>query len=400
MKIKYYFIVSLCLFFGRSLQAQSITEHSFGNGIINMVAKDSSFSIKFGARFQSLFLNEWADSELDGFESAETNFSIRRARLKFDGFAYSPKLKYKLQLGLSNRDISGISEFTSDAPRYLLDAVLKWNFYENFVLWAGQTKLPGNREMLISSGNLQFVDRSLLNSRFTLNRDIGLQLHHKTNLGNEFLLKEIFAFSQGDGRNITTGNFGGFQYTGRLEFLPFGEFSDYVGAALDRYQTPKLAVGVTYDYNNNAVKTRSNLGSYLFTENGFHETDITTFFADFILKYKGFSLLGEFAQRDADNPVAREEDGTPTGAVVNVGNAFNIQGGYLFANNIEVTGRFTRVKEDFTGSLFSEEKQYTLGVSKYISNHKLKVQTDLSFNDSALPGVDKFMYRLQVDIHL
>ena len=45
----------------------------------------------------------------------------------------APKLKYKLELGLSNRDISGASEFTSNAPRYILDAVIKWNFApENF----------------------------------------------------------------------------------------------------------------------------------------------------------------------------------------------------------------------------------------------------------------------------
>ena len=58
---------------------------------------------------------------------------IRRSRLKFDGFAYSPKLKYKV-LGLSNRDISGASAFTSNSLRYILDAVLKWNFSGNFVL--------------------------------------------------------------------------------------------------------------------------------------------------------------------------------------------------------------------------------------------------------------------------
>lgn len=50
---------------------------------------------------------------------------IRRSRLKFDGFAYSPKLKYKLVLGLSNRDMSGASAFTSNSLRYILDAVLK-----------------------------------------------------------------------------------------------------------------------------------------------------------------------------------------------------------------------------------------------------------------------------------
>src|SRR5690606_35924018 len=112
------------------------------------------------------------------FESGGSNFLIRRARLKFDGFAFSPKLVYKLEVGLSNRDISGTSVYTGNTPRYVMDAVLKWNFFENFELWAGQTKLPGNRERVISSANLETVDRSLVNSRFNIDRDMGMQLHH------------------------------------------------------------------------------------------------------------------------------------------------------------------------------------------------------------------------------
>ena len=38
-----------------------------------------------------------------------------------------------------------------------------WHFAKNWELWAGQTKLPGNVERVISSGDLQLVDRSLLN---------------------------------------------------------------------------------------------------------------------------------------------------------------------------------------------------------------------------------------------
>ncbi|PQB08415.1 hypothetical protein BST83_15750 [Polaribacter filamentus] len=103
---------------------------------------------------------------------------IRKFRLKFDGFALSPKLNYKEELGLSNRDQSGGSIFTSSSPIYILDAVLKWNFSGNFVLWFVQTKLPGNKERVISSANLQQVDRSLLNSGFTIDRDIAVQLIH------------------------------------------------------------------------------------------------------------------------------------------------------------------------------------------------------------------------------
>lgn len=388
------------MLFNNKIIAQDIIRNSFGNGIINAVAKDSSFSIKFGARFQSLFASQWRDTEFEGFESESSNFLIRRARLKFDGFAYSPKLIYKIELGLSNRDIAGASEFTDNSPRYLLDAILKWNFHENFILWAGQAKLPGNRERVISSGNLQVVDRSLLNSRFNIDRDIGVQLHHKIKIGKNFVIKEIVAFSQGEGRNVVTGNLGGYQYTGRLEVLPFGEFQDYKEASLERYQTPKLAIAVTYDLNDDAVKTRSNMGQYMFTTTGFHSTDISTIFSDFIFKYKGLSLLGEFAYRDADNPIAMEEDGTPTGAVVNIGNSINLQGGFLFNNDIEVVGRFTSVKEDIEGSLMPDEKQYTLGASKYFSNHKLKLQTDISFRDSPDPEWNNIMYRFQIELHL
>ncbi len=159
-------------------------------------------------------------------------------------------------------------------------------------------------------------------------------------------------------------------------------------------------MGITYDFNDDAVKTRSNMGQYMFTENGFHQTDISTFFADFMFKYKALSILGEFAHRDAENPIAREEDGMPTGAIVNTGNSINLQGGYLLDNNIEFVGRFTNVQEDIPGSRFPNQNQYTFGISKYISNHKLKVQTDISFNDNPEPEMNHIMYRLQIDFHL
>ena len=124
------------------LNAQETNAPKFGKGLFNLVGQDSTWSMKIATRIQLLSSNTW-DVE-DGISNPETNFLVRRARLKFDGFAYSPKLKYKLELGLSNRDISGASEFTSNAPRYILDAVIMWNFYENFELWVGQTKLPGN----------------------------------------------------------------------------------------------------------------------------------------------------------------------------------------------------------------------------------------------------------------
>jgi len=395
MKLKL-LITAVAVFTLSFSQAQETQTPKFGKGLFNLVGQDSSWTMKVGTRMQIL-----AISNMEKDASPETNMLIRRARLKFDGYAFSPKLKYKIELGLSNRDIGKASSFTNDAPKYILDAVLKWNFHKNFELWFGQTKLPGNRERVVSSANLQQVDRSLLNSRFNIDRDMGMQLRHHFKLSNNFVVKEIFSFAQGEGRNITTGNLGGHQYTGRIELLPMGNFAskgDYKGSDLSREENPKLALGITYDYNNNAVKNRSNQGSYMETDTGFYETNINTLFIDAMFKYKGFSLMAEYADRDAKDPFAKNSDGSLTGDVVQVGKGLNLQSGYLLQNDWEISARYTNIKLDeaITGKML--ESQYTFGLSKYIVGHSLKVQTDCSYLE--LDGSNnEFMYRLQVDIH-
>ena len=386
---------------GLSLQAQEISDTKFGNGMINFIAKDSSFSVKFAPRIQSRYQSKWSYDGED-YDPADINFSVRRARLKFGGFAFSPKLKYKIELGLSNRDISGANVYNRNTPRYILDAVVMWNFYEKFELWAGQTKLPGNIERVVSSANLQLIDRSLLNSKFNIDRDMGIQLRHKLRLGGNWIIKEKFSISQGEGRNITEGNIGGLQYTSRLELLPFGEFSskgDYSQGDLKREKSIKAMFGFTYDINENAVKSRSNMGSYLIqSSGGLFETDITTIFLDGVIKYNGFALTGEYANRDADQIEALEEDGrTKTGAVVGAGSASNIQGSYLFKNNFEITARYTNINFKKITRL-SDLKQITFGVSKYIVGHSLKIQADISLLNAS--GIkDNVLFRTGFDLH-
>jgi len=393
--------IALTFFAIISVQSQEISDTSFGKGLLNFVAKDSTFSVKFAPRFQVRSMSSW-DHDGTQYISPEHNFIVRRSRLKFDGFAYSPKLKYKLELGLSNRDISGANEFNRNTPRYILDAVIMWEFSKNWALWAGQTKLPGNVERVVSSANLQLIDRSLLNSRFNIDRDLGIQIRHKSNLGGTFLMREKFAISQGEGRNVTEGNEGGLQYTARLEFLPFGAFKskgDYSQSDLKREDSSKLMVGVTYNFNENAVRERGFAGDYMIRTDGtIFETNQTTIFIDAMYKHNGLSFMGEYAKRTADSIIATEADGvTPTGDVVLTGNALNLQLGYLFKNNYEIAGRFTTLDyETLTTAL--PTKQYTLGLNRFLVGHKLKVQSDLSYTE--LDGQkDNITFRLGFDIH-
>ncbi len=393
-------LILLTIFGINTIQAQTPVDIKFGKGLYNVIAVDSSWSMKFGFRFQTLFVGDVNINEDDGPQGGESNFLIRRSRLKFGGFIYSPKLTYKAELGLSNRDQSSPSVETSNAPRTILDAVLKWNFAGNFSLWAGQTKLPGNRERVISSANLQFVDRSLVNSVYNIDRDMGIQLRHHFRLGEQFIVREILALSQGEGRNITIGNLGGYDYTARVELLPFGEFSkkgDYVGASIQREESVKLSIAATYDLHDRAVRKNGNTKSFMYNDVGYFETDINTLFIDMMLKYQGLSIMAEFADKRAEEVFAKNSDGSLTGVSVNAGSGFNGQLGYLFKSNWEIAGRYTSIMPD--AELNKENKtQYTLGGSRYFVGHKLKVQSDVSYTTEKNKD-DNLMYRIQIDLH-
>lgn len=388
-KIAVYFSFAVfalfALFFGATATNAQSVNAKFGKGI-NVMANDSSFSLKLGARFQTLYsgtsnleTNDWSDQ-----------FLIRRARLKLDGFAYDPSLVYKIELSLSNRDTGGgdIPE-SGNTANIVLDAVLKWNFYKNFVLWVGQTKLPGNRERVVSSQKLQFVDRSLLNGNYNIDRDAGLQLHHSFNI-NGVVVNEVASISMGEGRNITATNDGGYDYTFRLEVLPFGEFAgggDYVGSDIAREQTPKLSIGATYDYNNNTTREGGQLGDFLS-----EERNLSAVFVDAMFKYKGSSVMVEYADKTSSGSPMVIADGEG----FNTGKGFNIQAGYLFKNNIELAGRYTTIRpEEFSGEVDTDE--YTLGVSRYIVGHSLKVQGDLSYIQEA-DNDDELRVRVQVEM--
>jgi hypothetical protein len=133
-------------------------------------------------------------------------------------------------------------------------------------------------------------------------------------------------------------------------------------------------------------------------DTGFYSTNISTVFVDAMYKHKGFSFMGEYAYRDAKDPFAKNSDGTLTGDVVQVGNALNLQSGYLLSKTLEISGRYTNIDWDRGITGRGNENQYTLGLSKYILGHKLKVQTDLSYLDFS-GRTNELLYRLQVDIH-
>jgi phosphate-selective porin OprO and OprP len=381
MHLRFLLLVSLSFVFS-ALCAQDTTSTSFGNGLINVVAKDSSWSTKSTFRVQTQYEGVLTDDN-----SYTDRYRVRRGRIKGNGWVgKDQKIKYKYEYDMVNGQV--------------LDAVLRYEFAKNWEIWIGQTKLPGNIERVISSQSLQLVDRSILNARFNLDRDGGLQLHHTHFLGS-VMVKEKLAFSQGEGLNSTNKSKGS-SYTASLEIFPFGNFEkargEYKSSDLRRTKTPKLMLGFVFDHNEQAIRSQGHIGSYFSNAS----RNLATVMADAHLKYKGLSIMLEYAQRYAENSspvIAPIEDDHGTilvpGAVFYTGYAANAQAGYLFKSFWEIAGRFTMLRPE-DQLLEDNKEQYTLGVSRYVYGHNLKIQTDASLLQEA-NGSSEVMFRLQTE---
>jgi hypothetical protein len=368
-------LIFLCKFTGfAQVQQPPITPSpyfTYGKGL-GITSPDSLFMLNIRFRMQNrlAFVSE-SESDLD---IASVEARTRRLRLRFDGFIYTTRLTYLIQLAFTRSDMDYDD---TGFPNVIRDAMIQYKVSEHFSVGLGQTKLPGNRQRVNSSGDLQLPDRSIVNSTFNIDRDFGVQFYYNNALqGLDYVLRA--AISSGDGRNITSSD-RGLAYTGRLELLPFGKFTnggDYFEGDLAREPKPKVSFGVTYSNNQNAIRTGGQLGKFLY-----ESRDIQTSMGDFLLKYNGWAFAAEYIRRTTADPVTTNEDGDQR--FVYVGHGQNFQGSYLFKNNFEIVGRYSQVRPDRDIQTLEEKiQQYTVGVTKYIRGHRLKLQSDLTYEEN------------------
>lgn len=364
---------------------------TYGSGL-GMISPDSLFMLNIRFRMQNRAAFTTVDENDLTIDQVEAR--VRRLRLRFEGFIYTPKLYYLIQLAFSRADMDYDD---TGFPNVIRDAMVIYRFNEHFAIGLGQTKLPGNRQRVNSSGDLQLPDRSFVNSTFNIDRDFGAQVYYNNNIqGFHYVLRG--AISSGDGRNITASD-RGLAYTGRLELLPLGRFTnggDYFEGDLVREPKPKISVGLTLTSNQGAIRTGGQLGTFLY-----EARDIETRMLDLLFKHNGWSLSTEFLKRTSPNPITQNTDGDIR--YVYAGHGENYQASYLFKKNYELTGRFSRVRPDAPIQLLEEEvKQYTLGATKYIRGHRLKLQADVTYEQNHwLQGnnadLNRWQLRLQIE---
>jgi hypothetical protein len=365
---------------------------TYGKGL-GIISPDSLFLLNIRFRIQNRVAFKTVDT--DDFTIDEVEARVRRLRLRFDGFVYTPRLNYVIQLAFTRADMDFDD---TGVPNIVRDAMVIYNVNPHFAIGLGQTKLPGNRQRVNSSGDLQLVDRSIVNAKFNIDRDFGVQFYYNNKIGFlNYVLRG--AISSGEGRNISASD-RGLAYTGRVELLPLGLFTnngDYFEGDLAREPKPKVSVGVSYSDNENTTRTGGQLGRFLYSPR-----DIETAMMDFLFKHNGWAFSAELLKRSSNNPITTDSLGQVR--YVYAGHGQNFQGSYLLRSNIEFIARFSEVRPNPDIQLAEPRtRQYTLGVTKYLRGHRVKLQSDFTLEQNdwlkgPLPSADNFQWRFQIEI--
>lgn len=333
------------------------------------------------------------------FTLTKTDAQVKRLRLRFDGYIYSPKLVYSVQLGFTSYDTeplpNGNMNIVRDAIVYYVPSP-KWN------IGFGQTKIKANRARINSSSALQFVDRSIVNSEFNLDRDFGFFGEYNMRGGEGFNLSAKGSVTLGEGRNWGSSSNGGLAYTGRLELYPLGRFKskgDVMEGDFEGEEQVKILVAGAYSYNRKASRLKGQRGAVMSDD---ATRNIGSYFADFILKYRGFAFYTDFMGRSCDRPLFDPQ----SNAFVYSGQGLNIQTSYLFDKKWEVALRNSTLFPEHEVQPFAGYKRWnqtTVGITRYIIGHSLKVQADMSYNhrsESFDPDYNRWEIRFQLELGL
>lgn len=358
----------------KDLRMSVLPYYNFGKGL-GLTSPDSVFQLNIRFRMQNRATYFYQEDAEEDKISAE----IRRLRLRFDGYVGSPKFMYAIQLSFSPGDTGGSIEEGKNM-QVIRDAVIFYQPTDSWTFSFGQTKLPGNRQRMNSSGALQFTDRSINNADFTIDRDFGFQAHNLNEFTDRFSYNFKAAITTGEGRNDTGNSDTGLAYTGKVELFPLGPFKNngsFFEGDIAREEKPKLMISGAYSFNNKATKVQGQLGDELF-----EKRDMSSVLLDAMFKYNGWAFMSAYMSRVSDDPITTNPLDDLDISFVYVGSGMDYQLSYLFPNNLEVIGRysFQKMHKDVE-ALTPNKNQYSFGVTKYIWEHAFKMQAEVTFDE-------------------
>lgn len=395
-------------------QTDSSITYTAGEGLSIKLGKAESTKFNISGTIQSGFQY----SRLDSVNN--TRLSLNLVRFAFNASVLRDKVSMSL-----------VTDFTGVSP--ILEGWIAFPVFKKGKLYIGQKQTHTNNRLamadekfahnvgqtLAGRSNDGIVYGGLMQNFVGATREGGVFAETNFSIGGKWKIYPSISITTGEGQNFfdQQGNTG-FKYGGRLDVLPFGDFTRnnaFIAEDVYREPQPKLAIGFAASYN---VKASSPIGSENATIGGiYNKKGITDFanygklVADFIFKSKGFSLIGEYV----NGTVHGEELYTNPGATnqlteeiaskyYNTGSAYNIQTAYVTREGWSVGGRYTHIRPEFksTTSLVQQQDWFTFSFNKFMMSNAVKAGLNVTYvkEDRITDQSKKWMGNLAIQISL
>ena len=292
----------------------------YGSSGLQLGSKNGPFSAKVNVRSQLRFTSPFRSAprkESHLSRPDESNLAFRRARFKMEGHIAAPWIVYKYEHDLVDGNLLDLR----------FDVGPQW-----MKLRVGQWKADYSRERMDSSGKQQFVERSIVNREFTIDRQKGVELVGRLAKGSVADSQYFVGVFTGQGRGIfrdrrvpTNAADGSPMWLARYQWNPLGGGVALSQSDLERQKDPRLSL---------AVATTGNRSSYTrFSSSGGGQMDgfqagapgqysLRQYLAEAAYKQRGFSVQQEFHwKRVTDNMNSTETH--LRGSYVQAGYFFN-----------------------------------------------------------------------------
>jgi phosphate-selective porin OprO/OprP len=296
-----------------------------------------------------------------------SGFNLHAAKFILHGHVYDRTLTYHFQLNAGEGKV--VAE----------DLYVRWDARPWVSVLVGQNEVPFNRQHITLEAYQELVERSLVDTRFTLQRDIGVS----TDLHDAGRHVEVVAGVFNGARQNAPNDDGTYMTTLRLAVNPWGPIP-FREADLDDSARPKLSLAVAGAYNPKRVPPPD--GSAKPTASTLHhiwQGEVETTF-----RYRGLSLTTEAHVRREENDAGalRIDEG-----------AFFQAGYFLVPHHVQVAARRTVLIGDLAKPDPASES--TVGVSYYVRGHRLKLQADGSVLETR-EGKSAWRARAQLEFFL
>jgi len=361
----------------------------------------------------------------------EATFELRRVRLKVGGHGYKTWIKYYIEVDFQPTKSSGDGS-TSDRTR-LLDWRISLSKYQWLQLRVGQWKINYNRERVDSSGNQQFVERSIVNNFFTLDRQVGAMIYGHLAPGTAMDSWYWVGVYTGSGRGEANDD-DNMMYMARFQWNFFGRDLKWTQSDLryHEYPTGSIAVGGYTTIGKCTLWSSSGCGTISNFSNslGFNYTPdsnavdgqfrVDGIVEEFAFKWRGLSIQHEYHWKqikDAGRPAVTGTTMLPatsfTPAIDAVAQSkTNLMGSYAqigyfphylipaIPQPLEVAFRYAFVDPN-VGAKNDRLEEFTTVVNWFFAGHRNKITMDVSHLGLAQPtGPDltEQRFRLQWDV--